>query len=65
MLFIGTTKNLHFELPILRFAQDDSPYGARARSTAPLTPCRAWEITFSFERWGIEPGGKIFCSGDL
>jgi hypothetical protein len=44
---------------ILRFAQDDIP-GARARSTAPLTPGGAFRTAFCFERWGLNQAGRSF-----
>jgi len=52
---------------ILRFAQDDMPaiLSARARSTAPLTPCGAWEPTFCFERRGLKQAGGLNCSGGV
>jgi len=34
-------------------------FRARARSTAPLTPCGAWETTFCFERWGLNQVGGL------
>jgi hypothetical protein len=61
-----TTKNLRSScsnaeiLPPDRIGtQDDIGPRARARSTAPLTPCGAWETTFCFERWGLNQVGGI------
>jgi len=40
-------------------SQDDTATRARARSTAPLTPCGAWDTTFCFERWGLNQAGGL------